>query len=706
MKITKIEVENFRLLKKFSIDLEDDLSLILGKNNTGKTSLLTVMDKFLNNHSVKYDDFSNNVKTTLIKQVGKIKVVCKGDYKLIGIKLRIHIEYESDDNLAIISNVILDLDPEKNTVILQLSYELKYEDYLRLWHDIKRQKIVSKDERIRFMRENISSYIGSIDRKSISLDDPNLMIDLNRKKINITSIISFKSISAKRSVTNSDNNRTLSTQTADIYRNITDSNEENECLEFLRKSLRNTDKELTSIYDVVFKDVIKSVDRFGGIKPSQTQISISSTLQHRQLLDGNTTVLYDHDNHKLPEHYNGLGYMNLISMIFEIEVLINEFKKYEGETPAALNILFIEEPEAHTHPQMQYVFIKNIKNFIKEQICKNGSKLLNLQTLISTHSSHLVVESDFDSIKYLKLNSQKSNYVEAKNLKDLKNEYNGNNEMQYYKFLKQYLTLNCAELFFADKIIMIEGDTERILLPAMMKKIDQVDTESNEIPLLSQNISIISVGAHSQIFDKLIEFLGVKCLIITDIDSVEVTSETDENGKKYTVRKQCKVESPEANSTSNSSLKYYYKSELDKLSKSGNYLNYFRYLSLEKRVLLKSKGIWKHNSNGNLYIAYQTKENGYYGRSFEDSFFSVNHDLIGLSFENDFPSLKPKATQDYIDNGKIDPYVFAYNAINSKPKLAIEILLNSKHDEVTGHQFVNWEVPQYIKEGLLWIRKD
>ncbi len=48
MKITKIQVENYRLLKDFSIDIEKELSLVIGKNNCGKTSLLSVIDKFLN----------------------------------------------------------------------------------------------------------------------------------------------------------------------------------------------------------------------------------------------------------------------------------------------------------------------------------------------------------------------------------------------------------------------------------------------------------------------------------------------------------------------------------------------------------------------------------------------------------------------------------------------------------------------------------
>jgi len=59
MKIKKIKVENYRLLKDFSIDLEDELSLVIGKNNTGKTSLLSVIDKFLNQsdkNKFSYDD--------------------------------------------------------------------------------------------------------------------------------------------------------------------------------------------------------------------------------------------------------------------------------------------------------------------------------------------------------------------------------------------------------------------------------------------------------------------------------------------------------------------------------------------------------------------------------------------------------------------------------------------------------------------------
>ena len=66
---------------------------------------------------------------------------------------------------------------------------------------------------------------------------------------------------------------------------------------------------------------------------------------------------------------------------------------------------------------------------------------------------------------------------------------------------------------------MYEGDTERILLPAMMKKIEQEDSDKTILPLLAQNISLLEAGANSQLFDKFLQFVGIKTLIITDIDA-------------------------------------------------------------------------------------------------------------------------------------------------------------------------------------------
>jgi predicted ATP-dependent endonuclease of OLD family len=219
-------------------------------------------------------------------------------------------------------------------------------------------------------------------------------------------------------------------------------------------------------------------------------------------------------------------------------------------------LFFIEEPEAHTHPQMQYVFINNIKSILESGSQIEGGGAINLQSIISTHSSHIVSESDFDDIKYFYIAEDK--YVKAKNLKSLEVEYkkDGDEGVQRFKFLKQYLTLHRSELFFADKAIFIEGETERILLPSIMKKIDlEGYNENSSLPLRSQNISIIEVGNYSHIFDRFIDFIGVKSLIITDIDPAkpDTKKETKSNVSKDTSPlKKCK--SKDATTTTNASL--------------------------------------------------------------------------------------------------------------------------------------------------------
>ena len=702
MKIKKIKVKNYRLLKDFSIDLEEELSLVIGKNNTGKTSLLSVIDKFLNQSDKSrftYDDLNIDCKNELQTTIKKDDVK-EETFQFLGIKLKLFIQYEEKDNLSNISKVMMDLDPDNNFVILKFEYILTFDNFIKLKKEFneyshKKGKNINKSETLNtYLKQNHSDYFRLF-KKSIEYnietkkENESNYIDLDKEKISLKNIINFKYIRANREVSNKDIDKTLSLQTSKIYKKAETNDEQEEAVDKFKDKLVETDSELSEIYTGLFNNVINKVKKFGGIREDDSIIDIISSLQHRELLDGNTTVMYNHNGHSLPEHYNGLGYMNLISMIFEIEIIINEFTKAKDEKPADINLFFIEEPEAHTHPQMQYVFIKNIKGLLKDGINREDGENRKLQYIISTHSSHIVAESNFDDIKYLK--KETANSVVAKNLTSLEKEYAENDEDENYRFLKQYLTLNRSELFFADKAILIEGDTERILLPAMMKKIDQ---ENSDNPLLSQNISIVEVGAHSQIFEKFIDFIGIKTLIITDIDFAK---EIEKDSKKKL--KACKY-SDNPTQTTNSSLKYFYGSSD---IKSFNVPEKFSKIDDER------KKAWVKDENGHLMVIFQIKEKNrdaeeYHARSFEDSFFHINKDFI-VDDQNSFDSLTNKWIKKFKDKeDDTDVFDFAENGVGSKPSLAIEILMNSKISE--SKEFSNWEIPNYIKEGLEWLKQN
>lgn len=721
MVIRQIQIKNFRLLKEFKMEMEDELSLVIGKNNVGKTSLLVVLDKFLNpgdRKGFQYNDFNLDFRCQL-KDLIEMNAVEDTKYKEIGIQLRLLIEYGDHDDLEYISPILMDLDVDNNYLGLGFDYILTYDMYVSLRAAYQKflEHEKSKEENSRnsggtytaktldgFLESKQENYFATI-RKSILVDKTNGEFKeehyINLKdatNFRLCDVINFQYINAKRNVDNKDVDKTLSSQTSELYKIQEAAEEQQEAIEKFQDSLKDTDKVLSSIYDNMFSDIVDKVRKFGGMSKDETVIKVVSSLQHRELLKGNTTVVYQQEDKELPENYNGLGYMNLISMIFDINLIIKRMQRNKERKPADINLLFVEEPEAHTHPQMQYIFIKNIKSLLRQGIQhKNGIKR-KLQYIISSHSSHIVSDCDFDDIKYLThpiCNGRvERNAVIARNLKDLQNEYN-DGDKQYFAFLKQYLTLNRSELFFADKAVFIEGDTERILLPAMMKKIDQeCKLEENEEYLMSQNISVIEVGAYSHVFEKFMRFIGLrKCLIITDIDCCKPVEEPDKNGKKRKNNVKTKYDTTDDTIvTSNASIKHF----LNNTQKVKDILS--KYPAILSWNIETKK--WETNENGCLRLTFQYgKEGAYQPRSFEDAFFNENEEFIT---ENVFSSLNPDRLEDFKKNK--DAYELANNGVNGKSSLAIEILLNSK--KVDNHDFSNWTIPAYIKEGLLWLRKN
>ena len=124
MKIFKIKINNYRLLKDFSVDIEDNLSLIVGKNNSGKTSFLSLLEKFLktNQDCFLFDDFNLGFQKVLLQSIDSECSL----YKEPKINLKIYIEYgDSDGELNNLP--IVNLDSPKNVTILSFDYVLTKE---------------------------------------------------------------------------------------------------------------------------------------------------------------------------------------------------------------------------------------------------------------------------------------------------------------------------------------------------------------------------------------------------------------------------------------------------------------------------------------------------------------------------------------------------------------------------------------------------
>ena len=688
MILKKMKVKNFRLLKNFELNFKDELSLVIGKNNCGKTSSIIVLDKMLNSSKLFWEDINLECQKDLYKKIIGFDITKLDEVQLLEtINMQLFIEYNDNDSYENIQKFMMDLNPDNNIIVLEFISVIAAKKIIELKNIISEKNIEDFKSFSKFMSKNFANFFET-KKYSRGFDvEANKTTQDRSEEIDnkdIQKVIKVAGIRADRAVSNDDRNHVLSGLTGKYFSSYKAAKDESESVfTRLEEKLEEADKELYKIYngeksegeepiDGIFSDVIDVIKTYGGAE-NGIDIAIESSISEKNLLSDNTNLSYRQGgDYSLPETYNGLGYLNLIGILFEIETNIQEL----FEQPADINLLYIEEPEAHTHPQLQYIFIRNIKSHIKahrNKFLKEKNK--QLQILITSHSSHIVSECNFDDIIYLKKNG---NTVIAKSFNSLKEEYGGD-EQKGFKFVKQYLTMNRSELFFTDKAICIEGDTERILMPMMMHKIDNKEKpKADLIPLLSQNISIIEVGAHSHIFIPLFEFLGIKVLIITDIDAA-----TKNNNGRYV-----KSHPQEAKYTSNASIKDFFKDTC--LDESNN----------EFEELLKKTP--EDKIKNNIRIAYQIPETDgkYQASSFEDAFIALNKDFILKNKEGlcKYGALKD-SSNDVIENG--DYYNFALNNVKKKSAFASSLLY---FDDENGEEDEKWAVPHYIEEGLLWIR--
>lgn len=656
---------------------------------------MIILQRFLSENKPEFvfEDFSLEVQQKILELENKL--LKAEEYDEIALSLKLVISYKLTDNLGAASKLLLDLDSSKTHLVILFEYVLTYEKYLKLVKDYAeyREKGIERDFQY-YISNNMRKYFD-IRIKALEYGD-----ECNCKVITneiVQSIISMETIWAKRDVDNEQGkSKSLSVLAGKYYAANVSSDAE---FPELQKQLSETDQSLSGIYQGIFSSIVDEIAKM-SYNPKEAELSVLSTLSEKKIFQDNTTVKYKHQDTLLPEDYNGLGYLNLFAIIFDIRIKLNHLakKNNDEENPTPLNLLFIEEPEAHTHPQMQYIFINNIKKILKTY-CEELGQDFSLQTIISTHSSHMVLQCDFKDIKYfyretvtsVKSRSLKSLYSKMVNAKDVKKKVE---QDQAYRFVKQYVTLNRAELFFADKAVLIEGDTERILFSAMMKKMDDEKADiikklknsgtdqagKEEIlqtePLLSQNISVVEVGAYSHIFAVLLGFLGIKTLIVTDLDYAKINSKG----------RAAECEYSEATTTSNASIKFFTGktdlSDIVALSKKPITLKY-------NEEILK----WEMSNEGNLRLVFQKETNGYQARSFEDAFLCDNLQFI-IDNKDNFAGLK---NRDKLENLGNDYFNMAHDCINSKTAFALDILLYG------GSKNEKWNIPLYIKEGLEWL---
>ena len=195
---------------------------------------------------------------------------------------------------------------------------------------------------------------------------------------------------------------------------------------------------------------------------------------------------------------SGLGTLNLLCIAAEMLLFNNQRK--------GLKLALVEELEAHLHPQYQLRLIEYI-----------SSQQNNEQFILSTHSITLASKIRLANLIVLKGNDAFP----------MSSEYTKMLPADY-RFLERFLDATKANLFFAKGLIMVEGDAENLLIPAIAKLIGK--------DLYQYGVSVVNVGStaykrYINIFKRKDgKSLGMPISVISDLD-VRALEYYDENSK-------------------------------------------------------------------------------------------------------------------------------------------------------------------------------
>ena len=412
----------------------------------------------------------------------------------------------------------------------------------------------------------------------------------------------------------------------------------------LRAIVENANKDVQKHSDEILSAVVNSSIGFGYPNIEELKLGVTTQLSIDDQIKNQTKLSYISGtaNESLPSSHNGLGYKNLIKMEFLLAAFAKDIEK---RGVACVPLLFIEEPESHMHPQMQTAFAVYLEKFLAKL------STVHIQTFLTSHSAHIANTLEFAKVRY----AQKSNAgVTYKNLSTF-----AQTNPDHVEFIRKYLTLTRCDLFFADKAIFVEGASERLLLPDMIEKCEKGSVFGTcKYPLSAQYYALIEIGgAYAHKFIPFIDFLGIPCLILTDLDSV--AGKVGKDGKTH----YHSVPISKGETTSNETIKWWFRRN------KGLSENDTSKIDLKDIVAMTSND----KTRDKCHIEFQTAENGLCGHSLEEAVRNVNrmhYDLEGSIREEDL-EFKGKHKTDF----------------------ALDLI----------YECSDYCVPEYIISGLIWL---
>ena len=684
-------------------------SLIVGKNNSGKSTIVKLLNTLQNTKAgsrnvFKYTDFNLKMLAAwykdniLDKSEEEIRNIYNSKFPKLEFQLVFGIDDENDVITSFADVLILSGIKTVNTDVTQVNQEvaavtinIKYEvadsqSFVEELVNLKLDYTAQEGQLLEYKKEVLyRQFLALFNSNYFILNFYPMGRDEPAKDFSFSSLLKVETIEANAVK----NDKTLSqafNKIVSTYKK--NNNNDNKKISELVYGINNQVKSMVD--DNITGILQRAVSSIESTKNLEMNLHPDVTLE--KIFASSIIYEYREENNNIPENQFGMGYTNLMVIIAKIVDYIELYS--EKDINGSVNILCIEEPETYMHPQMQELFIKNISKAIATLLDKK-QQLDTFQIIITTHSTHILnskIQSGntLNNISYL---GQANGNNIIQNISDDAIITGRNIDEKTYEYIKKYLRLEFSDIFFADAVILVEGLSEETYLRYEIDK---------HLKLKNHHVKVYRIdGAYAHQFINLLEFIGVKTVIFTDLD---LKRKNKTKSGKIIEKLSCNISdlnSQYSNSneclTTNGTIQYFVKKEINDDKATYNIIN----SQLIKMLTNKEELQFVYE---NISVYSQGKINGYYATSFEEAIILTNaiddgekvykKSLIKLlqylhPKKKGFANLKESS--DFAKNS----YIYQVKLSDEKSKFSTGIVYLS----VTDQEF-NLKLPKYIELGL------
>lgn len=450
MKIDKLTIRNYKSIKDLELELSPRINVLIGANNVGKSNILYAMEWLL------------GPTYPMANRLDRWDFY-NGDE---GLPIKIGLTFDDGNVLSFDSTWCDSYGHEKHGLNLNGGY---------INGDVRERYVSASIGPDRRMRENPASSQWTLLGRMLKdfnerLYDETMQDDSGEE---ITKAEAYK--------------RRMESVRDDILFSITDGNGTNLMGELKRIMQEETARQLNCSPNNLSID-LNAYDPWNLFKTLQIFVTEQASGVQMRAAD------------------MGMGVQASLTI-----AILRAYSKLQlcNQTP-----IFIDEPELYLHPQARRQFYRVI-----EEVADSGT-----QVFLTTHSTEFVDLGHFDQISLVRKSAKNGTYVRTAKLQTFVDDLAARHPdiqtsaadlmLRYQNaFENTGDSQKAAEALFASKILLVEGESESLIIPYCFDKIGY--------DYIGKGISIVRCGGKNEIdrFYRLYSEFGVPCFIMFDGDS-------------------------------------------------------------------------------------------------------------------------------------------------------------------------------------------